>query len=159
MSEPQENNTLDMEAIKLGSEINADDVVETLTFLDDWEDRYRYIIDLGKQLPAFPADMQTESRLVRGCQSQVWLETRYDPDADRLQLAVDSDALIVRGLAAIVLAALNGKSPRDVVNYDMEGYFGQIDLLRHLSPIRGNGLRAMVQRIRDTAAVYVSAGE
>lgn len=148
----------DIDSVPFGNDINADDVVETLTFLDDWEDRYRYIIDLGKQLPAFPEDMQSEARLVRGCQSQVWLETRYDPDADKLIMAVDSDALIVRGLAAIVLAALNSKSPRDVLNYDMEDYFGRIDLLRHLSPIRGNGLRAMVQRIRETAAVYAGGG-
>lgn len=136
----------------LGDSITADDVAETIGFFDDWEDRYRYIIDLGKQLPAFPDEMKTEENLVRGCQSQVWLLSRYDPTADRLQLAVDSDALIVRGLAAMVLAALNDKSPSTIVDYDMDHYFARLDLLKHLSPTRGNGLRAMVMRIRETAS-------
>lgn len=135
-----------------GSDITAEDVTESLSFFDDWEDRYRYIIDLGRQLPAFPASLQKEEHLVRGCQSQVWLLTRLDND--RLVLAVDSDALIVRGLAAMVLAALNRKTPAEVLDYDMEGYFSELDLLKHLSPTRGNGLRAMVGRIRDIAAAH-----
>ena len=145
---------LDLSTVPFGADISADDVVDTLSFLDDWEERYRYIIDLGKQLPSFPGDMQTEDRLVRGCQSQVWLETQYDPEEERLRMAVDSDALIVRGLAAIVLAALNNRSPSEIVDYDMEGYFEKMDLLRHISPVRGNGLRSMVQRIRETASQY-----
>ncbi len=145
---------LDLSQVPFGTEITADEVLETLGFLDDWEDRYGYIIDLGKQLPSFPESMQTDDRLVRGCQSQVWLETDYDTDEKRLRMAVDSDALIVRGLAAIVLAALNNRSPEEVAQYDMEDYFEQMDLLRHISPIRGNGLRAMVQRIRNTAEQY-----
>lgn len=146
---------LDLSQVPFGTEITADEVLETLGFLDDWEDRYGYIIDLGKQLPSFPESMQTDDRLVRGCQSQVWLETDYNTDEKRLRMAVDSDALIVRGLAAIVLAALNNRAPEEVVHYDMENYFEQMDLLRHISPIRGNGLRAMVQRIRNTAEQYM----
>ena len=145
---------LDLAAVPFGNEISAEEIVETLDFLDDWEERYRYIIDLGKQLPSFPEAMQTEDRLVRGCQSQVWLETRYDKAEDRLCMAVDSDALIVRGLAAIVLAALNNRPPAEIIHYDMEDYFDRMDLLRHISPVRGNGLRAMVQRIRNTASQH-----
>ena len=134
-----------------GTRINIDDIVDALDFLDDWEARYAYIIDLGKQVPAMPAALKTTDRLVRGCQSQVWLATRHDTAGNRLWLGVDSDALIVKGLAAIVLAAYNGKSPADVLAFDIEGLFARLDLMRHLSQTRGNGLRAMVQRIRETA--------
>lgn len=143
--------TLELDNITLGRNITADDVVDALSFFDDWEQRYEYIIDLGRQLPAFPDEMKNEARIVRGCQSQVWLETGFDEASGELRLAVDSDALIVRGLAAIVLAALNRKTPRAVVDYDMEAYFGSVDLLKHLSPTRGNGVRAMVKRIQDEA--------
>ena len=102
----------DIRQIKLGEDVTAEAIHEDLEFLDDWEERYRYIIDLGKQLPAMPEDLRTEERFVRGCQSQVWLLTDYDEDQDRLYLAVESDAVIVRGLAAIILAALMvGKRP------------------------------------------------
>ena len=141
----------DLAAQPFGNSIGVDDIVDALEFLDDWEARYAYIIDLGRQVPAMPEALRTEARLVRGCQSQVWLETRYDPDSRRLWLGIDSDALIVKGLAAIVLAAFNGQSPAAILDYDIEALFTRLDLMRHLSHTRGNGLRAMVQRIRDTA--------
>lgn len=134
-----------------GSSITAEEVLDSIGFLDDWEERYRYIIDLGKSLPALPDELKTEDRFVRGCQSQVWLAEHFDPAENKLHLAVDSDALIVRGLAAIVLAALNRKSPQEILDYDMPGYFSQLDLLKHLSPTRGNGVQAMVERIRSEA--------
>lgn len=143
-------------AIKLGRDVTAEDVQEDLEFLDDWEERYRYIIDLGKQLPPMPETLRTEDRFVRGCQSQVWLVTDYDGDADTLYLAVESDALIVRGLGAIILTALNGKTPKQVADYDMDGFFERIDLLRHLSPTRGNGLLSMVGRIKQEAATLAA---
>lgn len=138
-------------SITLGTDITADDISDNLDFLDDWEERYRYIIDLGKQLPNMPEELKTNDRFVRGCQSQVWLETDFDSDSNTLFMAVDSDALIVKGLAAIVLAALNRRTPKAIHDYDMEGFFAQIDLLNHLSPTRGNGLRAMVARIKHQA--------
>ncbi len=134
-----------------GTSITAEEILDSIGFLDDWEERYRYIIDLGKSLPALPDEMKTEDRFVRGCQSQVWLAHQFDPAENKLHLAVDSDALIVRGLAAIVLAALNRKSPQDILHYDMETYFSKLDLLKHLSPTRGNGVQAMVARVRDEA--------
>ena len=142
----------DIRSVPFGDSTTADDVTDTLGFFDDWEDRYKYIIDLGKELPTMPERMHTEDRIVRGCQSQVWLEMEYDEQENRLYLAVDSDALIVRGLAAMVLAALNRKTPQAIVDYDMEAYFDKLDLLKHLSPTRGNGVRAMVERIRREAA-------
>jgi cysteine desulfuration protein SufE len=134
-----------------GDSISAEEILDSIGFLDDWEDRYRYIIDLGKSLPALPEELKTEQRFVRGCQSQVWLAEHYESSENRLYLAVDSDALIVRGLAAIVLAALNRKSPQQILDYDMQGYFRKLDLLKHLSPTRGNGVQAMVARVRDEA--------
>jgi len=128
----------------------VEDIVETIGFFDDWEDRYRYIIDLGKELPGLPEAHKREDLLVRGCQSQVWLDWREQDG--RIRFTVDSDALIVRGLIAIILAAFDGQTPRAILDFDIDGYFAKLDLLKHLSPTRGNGLRAMVQRIRDVAA-------
>lgn len=142
--------------IKLGKNVTAEDVRDDLEFLDDWEERYRYIIDLGKQLPELPESLRTEDRFVRGCQSQVWLVTDYDDSEGRLYLAVDSDAIIVRGLAAIVLTALNRRSPEQIAAVDMDAFFQDIDLFGHLSPTRGNGLRAMVARIKQEAAALAA---
>jgi cysteine desulfuration protein SufE len=136
----------------LGSETTLDDVLDAFELLDDWEERYAYIIDLGKQLPAFPDDERIEENYVHGCQSQVWLIDHFDEDSGRLYLLIDSDAMIVRGLAAIILVALNGKAPRDLLTTDVDELFEQLDLFRHISPTRGNGLRAMVGKIRDIAA-------
>ncbi|MCU5781355.1 Fe-S metabolism associated domain-containing protein [Alcanivorax balearicus MACL04] len=147
----------DIRAITLGENVTAEDVRDDLEFLDDWEERYRYIIDLGKQLPELPDTLRTEDRFVRGCQSQVWLVTDYDDSEGRLYLAVDSDAIIVRGLAAIVLTALNRRSPEQIAAVDMDAFFQDIDLFGHLSPTRGNGLRAMVARIKQEAAALLAA--
>jgi cysteine desulfuration protein SufE len=132
-----------------GTTISADDIVENLSFFDSWEDRYRYIIDLGRELPELPAELRTEDRLVRGCQSQVWIDVGEQDG--RLQLTADSDAFIVKGLLAVVLAAYNDKDPDAVLAFDVDGYFEQLGLMQHLSPTRGNGLRAMVARIREIA--------
>jgi len=136
-------------AMPFGHSIDADDIVDTLSFFDDWEERYKYIIDLGKELPPMPEELKTDERKVRGCQSQVWID--FHMDNGRLQMAVDSDAFIVKGLLGVVLAALNNKTPDEVLAFDMEDYFERLDLLNHLSPGRGNGLRAMVARIREVA--------
>jgi cysteine desulfuration protein SufE len=132
-----------------GYSISSDDIIDTLAFFDSWEDRYRYIIDLGKELPAMDDSLRTDDRLVRGCQSQVWIDTAMEDG--RLQIAVDSDAFIVKGLLAVVLAAYNNKTPEEALAFDIDGYFDQLELLNHLSPTRGNGLRAMVTRIKAIA--------
>ncbi|ERP91966.1 Fe-S metabolism protein SufE [Marinobacter sp. ES-1] len=136
----------------LGTKTTLEDVLDAFEFLDDWEERYAYIVDLGKQLPAFPDEARIEENYVHGCQSQVWLIHHYDEDSGKLFLLIDSDAIIVRGLAAIILVALNGKTPRDLLATDIDELFEQLDLFRHISPTRGNGLRAMVGKIRDIAA-------
>ena len=132
-----------------GTSITAEEVLDTLGFFDSWEERYKYIIDLGKQLPLMADELKTDERLVRGCQSQVWIEPHVG--ADKLCFEVDSDAHIVKGLLAVVMAAYNSKSAADILAFDMEGFFTDLDLVKHLSPTRGNGLRAMVKRIRGIA--------
>ena len=132
-----------------GQDVTSDDILDTLGFFDDWEERYKYIIDLGKELPAMQDDKKTDDYLLRGCQSQVWIDSEFDQGA--LHFESDSDAHIVRGLLCVVLAAYNHKTPQQILAFDIDGYFDGVDLVKHLSPTRGNGLRAMVQKIQDTA--------
>jgi cysteine desulfuration protein SufE len=135
---------------RFGTEINPEDILEALDFFDSWEDRYKYIIDLGKELPVMdPAD-KTEQHLVRGCQSQVWLVAKQDHD--KLYFMADSDAFIVKGLLGVVLAAYNAKTPAQITAFDINAYFEKLDLLKHLSSTRGNGLQAMVKKIQGIAA-------
>lgn len=135
---------------QFGTDISSDDIIETLSFFDSWEDRYKYIIDLGRELPPLDDSQRTDENIVRGCQSQVWLTSRAE--GGRLYFDADSDAFIVKGLLAVVLAAYNGKTPEAILAFDIEDYFTRLNLLKHLSVTRGNGLRAMVKRIKDTAA-------
>ena len=123
----------------------VEDILEDLAFFDDWEERYKYIIDLGKALPPMAEALKTPERLVKGCQSNVWIEPQMTEG--RLRFIADSDAVIVRGLVALVLAAYDNRTPAEIRTFDIDGYFGELDLERHLSPTRGNGLRAMVGRI------------
>ncbi|MYM63001.1 SufE family protein [Pseudomaricurvus sp. HS19] len=128
---------------------NTAEILDDIAFFDDWEERYKYIIDLGKELPPMDESLHTPERLVKGCQSNVWLDVQQE--ADRLQFIVDSDAVIVRGLLALVLAAYHDKTAQEICAFDIDDYFRQLDLERHLSPTRGNGLRAIVGRIRTIA--------
>lgn len=137
---------------QFGIDISADDIIDTLGFFDSWEDRYKYIIDLGKELAPLDEVHKVEANQVKGCQSQVWLVCEQRDD--RLYFAADSDAFIVKGLLGVVLAAYNGKAPADILAVDIEAYFDALDLIQHLSATRGNGLRAMVKRIQDTAATH-----
>ncbi|WP_439133615.1 SufE family protein [Pseudomaricurvus sp.] len=135
----------------------TDEILDDLSFFDDWEERYKYIIDLGKDLPEMEESLRTPERLVKGCQSNVWIEV--DREEDRLQFVVDSDAVIVRGLLAVVMAAYNDKTPSEITGFDVDDYFQTLDLERHLSPTRGNGLKSIVARIQTIAqASQASAG-
>jgi cysteine desulfuration protein SufE len=139
----------DMTLSPFGSEITPEEILDTLGFFDDWEERYKYIIDLGKQLPMIDDSKKTEEYLLRGCQSQVWIDSSINEG--KLFFEVDSDAHIVRGLLAVVLSAYNNKTPKDILAFDIDNFFAQVDLVKHLSPTRGNGLTAMVKRIQQTA--------
>jgi cysteine desulfuration protein SufE len=137
-----------------GTKIKSTDIADTLGFFDDWEDRYRYIIDLGKELTALPTSCRTDENLIVGCQSQVWLVCEYDKTNNLLFMAVDSEAQIVKGLAGIVLSAFNTKTPQQITDFNIDAFFSDIDLFSHLSLMRGNGLRAMVNKILYVAKKY-----
>ena len=135
-----------------------DELAEEFDFLDDWEDRYRYVIDLGKDLSDFPDSARTPQNKVQGCVSQVWLETTRGDGVDPvMQFTGDSDAHIVRGLVAIVLTIYSGRRASEIAALDAIDTFNEIGLVEHLSSQRANGLRSMVKRIRNEAAVKVAA--
>ncbi len=131
------------------------EIQDSFSFFDSWEDKYRFVIELGRDLRPLDERGKVDTNLIRGCQSQVWLVATHDKTTNRLTLEIDSDAHIVRGLIAIVLAAYNEQTPADILSFDVEDLFEELQLLQHLSPTRGNGLRAMVARIRSVAAERV----
>ena len=124
--------------------------VENLGYLPDWEGRYEYILDLGKSLPPMAEGLKTEGSLVRGCTSQVWLVGGFDSEG-KLQVQVDSDALLVKGLLALVVSAYAGKTREEVAAMDVAGELERVGLMQHLSPNRRNGLVSVVQRMRELA--------
>ncbi|MBX3571323.1 MAG: SufE family protein [Mesorhizobium sp.] len=131
-------------------------IFEDFEFLDEWEDRYRYVIDLGRDLPPFPESARTPQNKVQGCVSQVWLETtRSDGPDPVMRFAGDSDAHIVRGLVAIMLALFSGRRASEIAKIDAEAVLKRLGLDEHLTPQRANGLRSMVARIRRDAAAAV----
>ena len=130
--------------------MDLEELKETFSFFDDWEDKYRFIIDLGKDLTPLADAEKTEANLIRGCQSQVWLTHQLSDD--KLHFQLDSDAHIVRGLSAVVLIASNDQSPEQITALDLDGLFDELDLLAHLSVTRGNGLRSMIEKIKHIAA-------
>ena len=130
--------------------MDLEELKETFGFFDDWEDKYRFIIDLGKDLTPLEEADKTEANLIRGCQSQVWLPHALVDGKVHFQL--DSDAHIVRGLSAVVLIAANDQTAAEITALDLDGLFDELDLLAHLSVTRGNGLRSMIERIKQIAA-------
>jgi cysteine desulfuration protein SufE len=131
--------------------MDSQEIIESFDYFDDWEDKYRFIIDLGKSLPHLAESEKADEFLVRGCQSQVWLQAGFDSASNKVSLKIDSDAHIVRGLIAIVLSVYDNRTPAEILEFDIEALFEELALLKHLSPTRGNGLRAMIGRIRDLA--------
>lgn len=131
-------------------------IADDLAFLDDWEERYRYIIDLGRALPPLSTAEYNEANKVRGCASQVWL-VREQGAGGTLTFRGDSDALIVKGLIALVLALYSGRTPAQILATDAAGLLGEIGLKEHLTAQRSNGLFSMVGRIRDEAAASAAA--
>ena len=137
-----------------------DEIVDNFTLLDQWDDRYRYVIELGRTLPPLPEAAHSEANKVRGCVSQVWLVTHVKPDGaagPTLTFDGDSDAHIVRGLIAILLALYSGKSAREILGTDALALFDRIGLRENLTPQRSNGLRAMVERIQVEAKTALAA--
>ncbi|GAB4201536.1 MAG: SufE family protein [Bacteroidia bacterium] len=117
-------------------------------FGDDWEAKYGYIIELGKTLPPLPTEYKTDEHLIKGCQSRVWLKA--EKENDTLHFYADSDALIPKGIIALLLKLVNHQSAKDIANYDF-GIIEKIGLAQHLSPTRANGLLSMIQHIKQYA--------
>jgi cysteine desulfuration protein SufE len=134
--------------------MQLDEIISNFDYLEEWEDRYRYLIELGRTLEALPEEAYTEDNKVRGCASQVWLETKRLKDTNGniiLFFRGDSDAHIVRGLVALVLALYSDHTPKDILATDAMQLFEKLGLAAHLTPQRANGLRAMVDRIKSEA--------
>jgi cysteine desulfuration protein SufE len=137
-----------------------DDIIENFELLEEWDDRYRYVIELGRTLPPLAEAAHNETNKVRGCASQVWLVSHVKPDCaggPQLSFDGDSDAHIVRGLIAILFALYSGKSAREILSTDAIAVFDRIGLREHLTPQRSNGLRSMVERIRNDAQAALAA--
>lgn len=132
--------------------LKLDDVLETFEVLEDWEDRYRYLIDLGRMLPEYPESARTEAHKVRGCVSQVWLNPHFsDETPPKLFFEGDSDAHIVKGLVALMMLLFSGRTAKEIEKTDAKAVLETLGLSRHLSPMRTNGLYSMVGRIKEIA--------
>lgn len=129
-----------------------DEIIEEFEGFTDWMDRYAYIIELGNSLPPYPEKLKDPAHLIEGCQSRVWIEASLDPDGNVIFLA-DSDALIVKGIVALLLRVLSGHSPKEILDADLY-FIERIGLKEHLSPTRSNGLVAMVKQMRLYALAF-----
>ncbi|MFT5357735.1 MAG: cysteine desulfuration protein SufE [Polyangiales bacterium] len=129
---------------------NLNDVHDTFELIDDWSDRYAFLIEMGRELPPYPEELRDKAHKVKGCLSQVWLaaETRDG----HMYFQADSDAHIVKGLVALVRLAFEGKTPSEVTDFDMDALLSKLGLDKHLTPGRSNGLHSMIKRIRAYAA-------
>ncbi|PSH70575.1 cysteine desulfuration protein SufE [Phyllobacterium brassicacearum] len=137
-----------------------DDIIADFDFLDDWEDRYRYVIDLGRDLKSYPDSARDALHKVRGCVSQVWLKSTLSDDADPvIDYVGDSDAHIVRGLVAIMMVLYSGKRASEILAINPEAILKKLGLDEHLTPQRSNGLRAMIGRIRNEAQAVLATAE
>ena len=140
--------------------MTLDDIIDSFEFLDDWDDRYRYLIELGRSLDPLPEEAHNDANKVRGCASQVWLQTSIARNAEGvpvLNFLGDSDAHIVRGLVALTLAFFSGHTAKDIVDADALALFRRLGFEQHLTPQRSNGLRSMVERIKRDATAALAA--
>jgi cysteine desulfuration protein SufE len=136
-----------------------EEIVSNFELLDEWEERYRYLIELGRLMEPLPDEAHTDVNKVQGCASQVWLQTRLDVAQQEpvLHLLGDSDAHIVRGLVALLISLYNGKTASEALSTDALALFKDLGLEEHLTPQRSNGVRSMVERIRRDAQMALSA--
>ncbi|MFT2211391.1 SufE family protein [Rhizobium giardinii] len=134
------------------------EIIDNCSYLDDWQDRMSYVIELGRKLPEMPEEKRTADAKVQGCASQVWLVTHTDSASDPiLTFEGESDAHIVRGLVAIALSIFSGKPASDILKIDALDLFGRMGLIEYLTAQRANGLRSMIKRIKDEAGRRLSA--
>ncbi len=138
--------------------MDLDRLVETFEFLDNWEDRYRLLIDMGRDLPALPEEARVDANRVEGCTSNVWLETTVTDDTPpKLYFRADSDAFIVKGLVAILLKAYSGKTPQEILELDIDSLFDRLGLAQQLTANRRDGFVAMVGKMRSWAQALAEA--
>ncbi|MDE6283181.1 MAG: SufE family protein [Muribaculaceae bacterium] len=128
-----------------------DEIIDELSGLDDWMDRYAYIIDLGNSLPPIDDKLKTPDRLIEGCQSRVWLDARLDDG--KVIFTADSDAIIVKGIISMLIDVLSGHTPQEILDADLY-FIDRIGLAEHLSPTRSNGLLAMIKQMRLYALAF-----
>ena len=141
--------------------MNIEEIVENFALLDEWDDRYRYLIELGRNLEALSERDRSETNKVQGCASQVWLATKVQPNGAAgpvLRFKGDSDAHIVRGLIAILFTLFSGRPAREILATDAGATFERLGLREHLTPQRSNGFRSMVERIRSDARAALALG-
>lgn len=122
-----------------------EDIIEEFEMFDDWMQKYEYLIELGKSLPLIDEQYKTEENLIKGCQSQVWLHA--ENDGEKVIYTADSDAILTKGLIALMVRTLSGQKPADIVEADM-GFVDEIGLKEHLSPTRANGLLSMIKQMK-----------
>lgn len=132
--------------------MTIDELIENFEFLDNWEDKYRYLIELGEKLPVLSPEFHNDEWKVRGCQSQVWLVPTKHPDGS-ISFQGDSDAMIVKGLIAIVLTIYNNKTAENIKNTPVADIFTSFGLQEHLTPSRRNGLESMIEKIKHYADI------
>ena len=140
--------------------MTIDDIIDNFALLEEWDDRYRYLIELGRALPPLPETARCNTNKVQGCASQVWLATTVRPNGASgpvLAFEGDSDAHIVRGLIAVLFALFSGRHAREILTTDAIALFEKLGLREHLTPQRSNGFRSMVERIRRDAAAALTA--
>lgn len=135
----------------------VDELLEEFQEMEDWDERFDYLVDLGRELPELSAEFQTEEHLVKGCMSTVWLVTQSpDSDPDKIMISADSDSLIVKGLIVVLMSYYSGLTAREILDKDAKELFTQLGLSSHLSPQRRNGLFSMVKRLRELAATKLT---
>lgn len=134
-----------------------DEIIDEFADLTDWMDRYAYIIELGSALPEMEQKYKTPENLIEGCQSRVWIEARLSEDK-KMEMEADSDALIVKGIVALLMRVLNDRTPREILDADLY-FIERIGLKEHLSPTRSNGLLAMVKQVRLYALAFSSISD
>lgn len=127
------------------------EIVEEFSFFDDWTDKYEYIIEIGKELPLIDSNKKSDSYLVKGCQSNVWLTADFD--GQKIQYSADSDAIITKGIISLLIKVLNNQTPQNILNAKLD-FIKKIGLQEHLSPTRSNGLLGMIKQMKTYALVY-----
>lgn len=127
------------------------EVIEEFSLFEDWTQRYEHMIDLGKSLPLISPDFKTEDNIIKGCQSKVWVHAELE--GDQLVFTADSDALITKGIIAILIRVFSGQQPQDILDADTD-FINQIGLKEHLSPTRANGLVSMIKQIKMYAVAF-----